>query len=93
MPTTRPCDPEKLFNAIQAQLLRGCRPAVRRLTRAARGRSDFRDDLELKACLGMARLAADLLYGRSMRKTPVGNVGRYQSVDSLLNFLSNQGDE
>ena len=93
MPTTRPCDPEKLFNAVQAQLLRGCRPAVRRLTRAARGRSDFRSDLELKACLGMARLAADLLYGRSMRKTPVGSVGRFTNVDNLLHYLRDRGDQ
>ena len=87
MPTTRVCDPEKLFDKVQAQLLRGCRPAVRRLVRAARGRSDFRNDLELRACLGMARLAADLLYGRSMRRTPVGSVGRYQNVNNLLEQL------
>ena len=32
----------------------------------------------------MARLAADLLYGRSMRRSPVGEVARYQNFNNLL---------
>ena len=62
-------DVEVTFDKLQAQLLRSCKPAVRKLARAARGRSDFRNDLELRACLGLARLAADLMYGRTL-KTP-----------------------
>jgi hypothetical protein len=55
------------FDKLQAQLLRSCKPAVRKLARAAKGRSDFRNDLELRACLGLARIAADLLYGRTLK--------------------------
>ena len=60
-------DVEVTFEKVQAQLLRSCKPAVRKLARAARGRSDFRNELELRACLGLARIAADLLYGRTMK--------------------------
>ena len=34
------------FDKVQAQLLRSCKPAVRKLARAARGRSDFRNELD-----------------------------------------------
>ena len=66
MPTARaPIDPDVRFAKMQAQLVRSCRPAVRKLARAARGRSDFRNDLELKACLGLARIVGDLIYRRT----------------------------
>ena len=66
-PTRARRSPEALFDPVQMQLLRACRPAVRRLARAAKGRSDFHNDLEVRACLGLARIAADLLYGRMKR--------------------------
>ena len=69
-PTRARRSPEALFDPVQGQLLRACRPAVRRLARAARGRSDFHSELEVRACLGLARIAADLLYGRMKRPVP-----------------------
>jgi hypothetical protein len=68
---------DALFDKLQAQLLRSCKPAVRKLARAARGRSDFRNELELRACLGLARIAGDLLERRAHLNKPF-------SVDDLF---------
>ena len=86
MPTPRVCDPDKLFESVQAQLLRGCRPAVRRLTRAARGRCDFRNELELRACLGLARLVADLLYGRVRQPSAPSDDPSLRELKQLVRF-------
>ena len=86
MPTTRPAaDQDLMFQKLQAQLLRSCRPAVRRLCRAARGRSDFSNQLELSACLGLARIVGDLLYRRT--ETPRHNAQSAQALRSLNRLL------
>ncbi len=50
-----------LASQVRTQMLKLARPALRRLNRASRGRSDFRSEIELRACLGLARVAASLL--------------------------------
>jgi hypothetical protein len=54
-------DPSVLAQRVEAQLLRAARPALRRLARASKGQGDFRSEMELRACLGLARVAATLL--------------------------------
>ena len=73
--------PEVSMDKLQAQLLRSCKPAVRKLARAARGRSDFHNDIELRACVALARLASDLLYARALRR-PIPRPNK--SINELL---------
>ena len=54
-------DRDVLWDKVQLQILRSAKPALRKLARASRGRSDFKNELELRACLGLARVAATLL--------------------------------
>ena len=77
------------FDKVQAQLLRSCKPAVRKLARAARGRSVFRNELALRACLGLARIAADLLYGRAMKapRAPEQDNLNERSIRALNRYL------
>ena len=54
-------DPAVLASRVEGQLLRAARPALRRLAKASKGQGDFRSEMELRACLGLARVAATLL--------------------------------
>ena len=61
-------DPSVLARKVEAQLLRAARPALRRLAKASKGEGNFRSEMELRACLGLARVAATLL-----RRQPQSN--------------------
>jgi hypothetical protein len=61
-------DPSVLARRVEAQLLRAARPALRRLAKASKGEGNFRSEMELRACLGLARVAATLL-----RRPPQSN--------------------
>ena len=62
-------DPAQLAAKVEAQLLRAARPALRRLAKASRGDGNFRSEMELRACLGLARVAATLLRRRAKPDT------------------------
>ena len=59
----------ELRKKVEAQLLRAARPALRRLAKASRGEADFRKEDELRACLGLARVAATILRRNRLPKT------------------------
>ena len=62
-----------LRRKVEAQLLRAARPALRRLAKASRGEPDFRKEDELRACLGLARVAATVLRRNRVRGKPKDN--------------------
>jgi hypothetical protein len=55
---------EVILDRLEVQLATSARPALRRLARAARGKSDFRNDAELRACVALAKAAGEILYVR-----------------------------
>jgi hypothetical protein len=73
-------DSSVLASKVEAQLLRAARPALRRLAKASKGEANFRSEMELKACLGLARVAATLLRRPSAMS---GNM----SDEKLLRYL------
>ena len=75
-------DPSVLAQRVEAQLLRAARPALRRLAKASKGEGNFRSEMELKACLGLARVAATLL-----RRHPGGVIMPNSREAKLLHFL------
>jgi hypothetical protein len=77
MSQSRCGDAEFILDRLEVQLIKSAKPAVRRLARAARGKSDFRNDAELKACVALAKAAGDLLYVRR---------GGKQSSRSIFGF-------
>ena len=63
MPSRCP-NAELILDRLEVQLIKSAKPALRRLQRAARGKSDFRNDAEIKACVALAKAAGDLVYVR-----------------------------